>query len=97
MVLRQSGILVEVPTPARFALHKLWVARQRPAAQQVRATKDRQQAEALLDVLIDERPEDLRAAWGALAERKSPKRQIVGEVTRLAAPLRERLVAAGLV
>lgn len=97
VVLRQSGILVQVPTPARFALHKLWVARQRPAAQQVRAAKDRQQAGALLDFLVDERPEDLRVAWGALAGRKSPKKQIVGEVARLAAPLRERLAAVGLV
>ncbi len=96
VVLRQSGILVQVPTPARFALHKLWVARQRPAAQHVRAAKDRQQAEALLDVLIDERPEDLRFAWGALAGRKSPRRQISAEVGRLPAPLRERLAAAGV-
>ncbi len=96
VVLRQSGILVEVPTPARFALHKLWVARQRPAAQQVRAAKDRQQAEALLDILIDERPDDLRAAWDALKPRKSAQKQIVAEVARLAAPLRERLATAGL-
>ncbi len=96
VVLRQSGILVQVPNPARFALHKLWVARQRPAAQQVRAAKDQKQAEALLDVLIDERPEDLREAWGALATRKSAKKQIVGEIARLPPPLQERLATAGL-
>ncbi|HXU30236.1 MAG TPA: GSU2403 family nucleotidyltransferase fold protein [Thermoanaerobaculia bacterium] len=96
LVLRQSGILVQVPTPARYALHKLWVARQRPAAQQVRAAKDRQQAEALLDVLIDERPEDLRAAWGELAGRKSPRRQIAAEIARLSNLLPERLAAAGV-
>ncbi len=94
VVLRQSGILVQVPNPARFALHKLWVARQRPAAQQVRAAKDRQQAEALLELLVDERPEDLREAWRALAGRKSPRKVIGGEIARLPGPLRERLAGA---
>ncbi|HEV7670544.1 MAG TPA: GSU2403 family nucleotidyltransferase fold protein [Thermoanaerobaculia bacterium] len=94
VVLRQAGILVQVPNPARFAFHKLWVARQRPAAQQVRAAKDRHQAEALLAVLIDERPEDLREAWSALAPRRSARKQIAGEIVRLPAPLRERLMEA---
>ncbi len=59
----RSGILVNVPAPARFAVHKLVVSRRRPSAQQVKARKDIQQATELFNILIEDRPGDI---WIAL-------------------------------
>lgn len=62
-------VLVRVPDPSRFALHKLWLAGRRPAAEALRANKDLAQAEALLDLLAEDRPRDLAAAAAALPPR----------------------------
>lgn len=83
VVLGGSGVLVNVPAPARFALHKLWVARQRPASEQTKARKDQRQAEQLLDVLGEDRPEDLERAWAALDKRKGMRRRIAAMVKAL--------------
>lgn len=64
-----TGVLVNVPAPARFALHKLIVASERQAHQASKTTKDLAQASALLDLLTEERPAELRAAWRALVAR----------------------------
>lgn len=96
VVVGDSGVLVQTPAPVRFALHKLWTARQRPAAEQVRAIKDRRQAAALLDVLAEDRPHDLRLAWDALKNRTSAKRLIQGELRRLPDELQDRLRQSGL-
>jgi hypothetical protein len=59
----RSGVLVNVPDPARFALHKLVVSQRRPVAQQMKAKKDIQQASEILEVLLEDRPGDV---WIAL-------------------------------
>ena len=66
-----SGILVNVPLPARFALHKLVVARSRPLTQQTKSGKDLDQAAQLIAILAEDRPGDLATAWEALAKRKT--------------------------
>jgi len=71
-----SGVLVNVPQPARFALHKLWIAQQRPASEQAKARKDLRQAEQLIEVLTDDRSDDLRVAIVALQRRPSMMRSI---------------------
>ncbi len=96
VVVGGEPVLVQIPTPARFALHKLWTARRRPAAQQVRAAKDRRQAVALLEVLAEDRPQDLALAWSGLTPNAGPRRDISAELARLPADLRDRLGAAGL-
>jgi hypothetical protein len=63
VLVAKAGILVNVPTPARFALHKLVISNRRAAAFQVKARKDIDQAEQLLLVLLRHRPGDLRQAW----------------------------------
>jgi len=60
---------VNVPDPARFALHKLIVAGERPAAMAAKREKDLVQAAQLLEVLGEDRPGDLTLAWEALAAR----------------------------
>jgi hypothetical protein len=90
VILYGSGVLVTVPSPARLALHKLWVANQRPAAQQARARKDRLQARALAEVLLDDRPGDLRRAWEAVPAKRKP--QVRGGIGRLEPDLRRELL-----
>jgi hypothetical protein len=64
-----SGILVNVPLPARYALHKLWLAKSRPVSEQTKARKDVAQAEQLIEVLRQDRPEDLETAVMAMKSR----------------------------
>jgi hypothetical protein len=61
----RQGVLVSVPAPARFALHKLVVARRRPVAFAEKARKDVAQAEAVLEVLAEDRPGDVLVAMDA--------------------------------
>lgn len=65
----RRGILVRVPDPARFALHKLLVAMSRPIADQAKRSKDLSQAEQLIAVLGEDRPGALTLAWEALCAR----------------------------
>jgi hypothetical protein len=60
-----GAVAVTVPDAARYALHKLAVADRRPLASQAKATKDRQQAQDLLEWLERERPGDIARALRA--------------------------------
>lgn len=64
-VVSGAGVLVNVPAPGRFVLHKLVVAERRPAAWQSRMEKDIAQAVELLEVMLDRRPGDLLIAKDA--------------------------------
>lgn len=61
-VIDGGGVLVNVPDPARFALHKLIITGKRPVTAQVKSEKDLRQAGAVLDVLLEDRPGDIAAA-----------------------------------
>lgn len=73
VILGGSGILVNVPDPARFALHKLLIAGRRSVSEQAKSAKDLRQAEALLAVLAEDRPDDVRMALAALKGRPGEK------------------------
>ncbi|WP_106751659.1 nucleotidyltransferase family protein [Pannonibacter carbonis] len=63
-VLYRSGVLVQIPRPERFAIHKLIVAdRRREGPGSLKARKDRLQAAFLIDALVEDRPDDLAQAW----------------------------------
>jgi len=47
------GVLVRVPRPVRFALHKLLVAQHRGPTERAKRQKDLRQARELLDILIE--------------------------------------------
>jgi hypothetical protein len=64
-----GATLVNVPDPARFGLHKLITAIERPATEHSKRAKDLAQAAEVLRLLSDERPGDLALAFEALAER----------------------------
>jgi hypothetical protein len=57
--LYRSGILVNVPQPARYAIHKLIVATRRAPSATAKAAKDIQQSAALIRVLAEDRPDEL--------------------------------------
>jgi hypothetical protein len=80
VVLDSHPVLVRVPRPARFALHKLWTAAARPVSEQTKAAKDRAQAAAVIKVLTAERPGDLREALAALASRPTARRRVLREL-----------------
>lgn len=78
VVLHGAGIYVLVPAPERFAVHKLIVSRRRKEGMAKR-DKDIQQAEALLNVLIDKRPYELKAAWNEAYGRGKTWQKLIGE------------------
>lgn len=68
--LYRSGVLVQVPRPERYAIHKLIVAdRRRDGETTQKSEKDRQQAAFLINVLAQERPEDLAEAYADAVSR----------------------------
>jgi hypothetical protein len=71
VALHDAGVLVNVPSPARYAVHKLIVAQRRKEGH-AKIDKDLKQAEALIRALVVRRPHDLRDAWRE-AEGRGPK------------------------
>lgn len=91
VVVGGSGVLVNVPDPARFAFHKLWISKKRPVSEQTKAAKDLRQAGSLLEVLLADRPGDVSAAWEALAGKASALKTIRAAIDRLASDVQEKL------
>jgi hypothetical protein len=66
----RDGILVRIPRPERFAIHKLIVAdRRRDGPESIKSRKDRMQAELLIAILAEDRPGDLAQAYADAMER----------------------------
>lgn len=64
VALYRSGVLVQIPRPERFAIHKLIVAdRRQGGPDQAKSRKDRGQAAFLIEMLAEDRPDDLREAY----------------------------------
>jgi hypothetical protein len=83
VVLHGPGIHVQVPAPERFAVHKLILSRRRPPAVAKRE-KDLQQAEALIEVLVERRPDELKRAWEEAYDRGPKWRKLLlGGMTSL--------------
>ncbi len=63
-VLYRNGLLVNVPRPERFAIHKLIVADRRHGSEAtIKQRKDQRQAALLIEVLAQDRPFDLKEAF----------------------------------
>lgn len=90
----RSGVLVQIPRPERFAIHKLIIAdRRRDGADSLKAHKDRRQAAFLIDALAEDRPEDLREAYeDALARGPRWRERLAATLKRL--PETARLLQA---
>ncbi|MEL6336524.1 MAG: GSU2403 family nucleotidyltransferase fold protein [Pseudomonadota bacterium] len=70
VALYRSGVLVQIPRPEAFAIHKLIVAdRRREGADSLKAEKDRRQAALLIRVLAEDRPDELAEVLDDARER----------------------------
>lgn len=75
----RSGVLVQIPRPERFAIHKLIVAdRRRGGPDQAKSRKDRGQAAFLISILAEDRPDDLREAYEDALSRGQRWRNRIG-------------------
>lgn len=81
----RSGVLVQVPRPERFAIHKLIVAdRRRGSGTRLKAEKDRRQAAFLIEVLAADRPDELLDAYeDALARGPKWRSRIEASLERM--------------
>ncbi|TXH96750.1 MAG: hypothetical protein E6Q73_13255 [Pseudorhodobacter sp.] len=62
--LYRSGVLIQIPRPEAYAIHKLIVANRRMAGpDQLKSRKDRAQAALLIEALAEDRPDELREAY----------------------------------
>ena len=69
---REGACLVNIPAPARYAIHKLVIYGERPVTERVKSIKDLEQAAALIEYfLTTHQPRQLRppgrTRWAAVA------------------------------
>lgn len=62
VALYRAGVLVQIPRPERFAVHKLIISTRRRAGDRLKVEKDRRQAAFLVEALAEQRPDDLLEA-----------------------------------
>ncbi len=92
VLLHDAGVYVLVPSPQRFAIHKLIVARRRKQGT-AKQDKDVQQSGALLDVLNDKRPFELKTAWEEAYDRGATWQSLLREgLGFISAPIRDRVL-----
>lgn len=75
----RGAVVVTVPNPARYALHKLVVYGERKGSFRTKANKDIHQAAALLDYLCGIEPDSVEAAWDDLVGRGPSWRKRAGQ------------------
>ncbi len=61
--LYRSGVLVQIPRPERYAVHKLIIASRRHTTVAAKAKKDLAQAQVLIGILSEDRPAELATAF----------------------------------
>jgi len=94
VVLHGAGIYVNVPAPERYAVHKLIVTHRRVGPGKAKQAKDLLQAEALLNRLVDVRPEELRDVWQEAVSRGDKwSESMMASLARLDAKVRDRTLA----
>jgi hypothetical protein len=94
VMLYGSGVLVLVPAPERFAVHKLILALERPSGIAERE-KDVTQAEALILVLLKKRSDELRLAWEEAYERGPQwRKMLLGGMKQVSPEARDLLLRA---
>jgi hypothetical protein len=76
--LYRSGILIQIPRPEAYAIHKLIVADRRAGPDRLKARKDLAQADFLIRVLAEDRPGDLSEAYTDAMERGPKWRDHIG-------------------
>ena len=85
VVLHGAGVLVLVPAPERYAIHKLILSGRRPLGA-AKSDKDLNQAASLVEPLSDKRPRELKAAWEEAFNRGPAWRQLLLDAMRRLEP-----------
>lgn len=88
VALYRSGVLVQIPRPERYAVHKLIVASRRHASSTLKAKKDLAQAEILFEVLSEDRPAELSNALTTALETGPKWREAIATSLSKSARLR---------
>ena len=87
----EGAVVVNIPSPARFAVHKLIVYGERRGSSRIKANKDLLQAAALIEVLSANRQGELRDAWADAVSRgpgwKKRAKQGLAALERLEPPV----------
>lgn len=92
VLLSGAGVPVVIPSPGRFALHKLAVSQLRPISFQAKITKDIAQAGSIIEILLEDNPGELLLAVDALKKRDDLLLKHVGQgVERLPEDVRMQL------
>lgn len=68
VLLDTTPVLINIPQPVRYAMHKLIVSQVRDASSDAKRPKDLYQAYQILSVLQENRPFDIQPAWDNLME-----------------------------
>lgn len=69
VLLYGHGIMINVPAPGRFAIHKCAISQKRSSSFAAKIRKDLSQAEQVLQALLELRPSDIALALRAAMER----------------------------
>lgn len=64
-----EGLLVQIPRPERYAIHKLIVSQKRHASSRTKKQKDIEQARVLIEVLAETRPYELNEALAEASDK----------------------------
>ncbi len=92
VILHDAGVYVHVPSPERFAVHKLIISQLR-RERAAKREKDIHQAEGLLEVLVQKRPWELRQVWEEAYERGERWRELlIRGLAHLESQIRDRLL-----
>ncbi|KAA0909587.1 hypothetical protein FLO80_20865 [Aquicoccus porphyridii] len=94
VALYRDGILVQIPRPEKFAVHKLVVAdRRRDGPASFKAEKDRQQAAFIIETMSEDRPSDIWDAYADAMSRGPKWRERIGRTLERMPDTREMLKA----
>jgi hypothetical protein len=97
VLLHGAGTAITVPSPERFAIHKIIVS-QRRKAEEAKAKKDLQQSATLIQILAQSRPEELKSAWEeAIARGPTWRELLTAGAAQLPASAKDSLAVAGIV
>lgn len=91
----RDGILVRIPRPERYAIHKLIVSnRRKEGPESLKARKDLLQAELLIEILSEDRPTDLADAYSDAMSRGPRWREHIDRSLARSATAKEKIEAA---
>ena len=89
VALYREGILVQIPRPERYAIHKLIVAARRRGPGKAKTEKDIEQTRALITALAEMRPQELTSVYEEALQQGDAWRKAIEESLKRAPDIRE--------